>query len=74
LFGTGNITCTSNNATIFNIATATGYTYTGTPTVNLTYSGSTGTRAFAFGSATGDTEANVPDIYVTAGSDIIATS
>ena len=73
-FGTGNITLTGSSATVFSMTTATGYTYTGTPTINLTYSGSTGTRAFAFGSTAGATETNVPDIYVTAGSDIIATS
>ena len=72
-FGTGNITVTGSGATVFNMTTATGYTYTGTPTVNLTYSGSTGTRTIGFGSV-GASEANVPDIYVTAGSDIVATS
>jgi len=38
-FGTGNITCISSG-TVFNIATTTNLTLTGTPIVNLTYAGS----------------------------------
>jgi hypothetical protein len=72
-FGTGNVTITGNAATVLNFATNTGFTYTGTPTVNLTYSGSTGSRTIAFG-ATGASESNVLDLYISAGSDIITTS
>lgn len=72
-FGTGNITVTGNGNTVVSANILTGFSYTGTPTVNLTYSGSTGTRTIIHGS-TGATEANVLDIYISAGSDIIATS
>jgi hypothetical protein len=43
-FGTGTIELTGNNATIWNCTSVTNFTITGTPTVNCTYSGSTGTR------------------------------
>lgn len=66
LFGTGNITVTGNAATIFTTATATGFTVTGTPVVNATYSGSTGTRGISFGNAG---EANAISVNVTAGTD-----
>lgn len=72
-FGTGNITVTGNANTVVSANTLTGFSYTGTPTVNLTYSGSTGTRTITHGS-TGATEANVLDIYISAGSDIITTT
>lgn len=65
-FGTGNITVTGNAATIFTTATATGFTVTGTPVVNATYSGSTGTRGISFGNAG---EANAISVNVTAGTD-----
>lgn len=73
-FGTGNITLTGNNATIFTIATATNFTYTGTPTVNCTYSGSTGTRIIQFGNAPGATAANVVNFNISAGSDTISAT
>ena len=72
-FGTGNITVTGSNATIWAMSTATGFTYTGTPTVNFTYSGSTGTRTVQHG-GTGVTETNAISIYVTAGSDSFVNS
>ena len=71
-FGTGNITLTGNASTVVNAAILTGFSYTGTPTVNLTYSGSTGTRTITHGNS-GVTEANALDIYISAGSDIITT-
>lgn len=43
-FGTGNITVTGSGATVFTISDSTNLTVTGTSTVNLTYSGATGTR------------------------------
>ena len=52
-FGTGNITVTGNAATVWNMATATGFTLTGTPQVNLTYTGSTGTRIIAHSTTAG---------------------
>ena len=72
-FGTGNITIVNNSSTSVNINNLTGFSYTGTPTINLTYSGSTGTRTIIHGGI-GATEANVLDIYISAGSDIITTT
>jgi hypothetical protein len=72
-FGTGNITVAGNDATIFNMATATNFTYTGTPTINGTYSGSTGTRSFVGGGSTlGGTETNALNFNISAGSDIVS--
>jgi hypothetical protein len=51
------------------MSTVTNFTYTGTPTVNATYSGATGTRSFRFGS--GATEINVLNINISAGSDAV---
>ena len=48
LFGTGNITIVGTSATLWNFSTITGFTLTGTPTVNLTDSGS-GTRTINCG-------------------------
>jgi hypothetical protein len=74
-FGTGNITVTGNNATVWTTASATNFSYTGTPTVNCTYSGSTGTRTISGGSvAIGLTETNAISFNITAGSDSIATT
>ena len=39
-FGTGNIT-TTGSGTMWNTATSTGFSYTGTPTINISYTGST---------------------------------
>jgi hypothetical protein len=72
-FGTGNITVTGNNAFILNISNATNFTYLGTPTVNCTYSGSTGTRTIAQGTGT-TTESKALNFYISAGSDIISTA
>lgn len=73
LFGTGNITVTGNSATIWNMATLTGFTCTGTPTVNCTYSGATGTRTISHGTTTGGTESNSVSFNITAGTDTIAS-
>lgn len=71
-FGTGNITVTGNSGFVFSFSTATNFTYTGTPTVNATYAGATGTRSFRFGAA-GATESNAPNINISAGTDSIST-
>ena len=73
-FGTGNITVTGNSAIVWSTSTATNFSYTGTPTVNSTYAGSTGTRTIVHGATGGATEANSPTINFTAGSDTIATT
>ena len=71
-FGTGNITLTGNNGIIWATTTATNFSYTGTPSVISTYSGSTGTRTFRHGVSGGATEANSPSFAITAGTDIVA--
>ena len=77
LFGTtGNYTntCTST-ATVVSMATATGFTYTGTPTVNLTGNAASGvTRTVSFGSTAGGTETNSFNYNISAGSDTVALS
>jgi hypothetical protein len=72
-FGTGVINLTGNNNTIWSMATATGFTYTGTSTVNCTYSGSTGTRTIGI-STSGGTESNAINFNISAGSDIVTFS
>ena len=73
-FGTGNITVTGSNATIWNTATATNFSYTGTPTVNCTYSGATGTRVISNGHSVGGTETNAVSFNITAGTDTLQLS
>ena len=70
-FGTGNITVTGNAATVWTTSTATNFTVAGTPVVNATYAGSTGTRTITQ-SSTGSTELNVISFNITAGSDSIS--
>jgi hypothetical protein len=71
-FGTGEINVTGNNATIVSITPGTNFGYTGTPKVNLTYSGSTGTRSLIISTAT-NLESQVLDFYITAGTDSFMT-
>lgn len=66
-FGTANITLTDNNTTIWGISTATGWTISGTPTVNCTYSGSTGTRTIT--NTISIPEAHQINFNISAGSD-----
>jgi len=68
-FGTGGINVTGNAATVWNMGTATNFTFTGTPTVNLTYVGATGTRGISF--TTGATATNALNFNVTDGTDIV---
>lgn len=72
-FGTGSINLTGNNATVFNGGggSTTAITITGTPTVNLTYSGSTGTRVVNAGARSILTAANTFSFNVSAGADTI---
>lgn len=72
-FGTGKIILSGNAATIFNMATATGFSYSGTPAFESNYSGSTGTRTFT-GTSTGATESIVPSLDISNGSDTVAIS
>jgi hypothetical protein len=73
-FGTGNITLTGNATTIWNLAILGGMTYTGSKSVNCSYSGSTGTRTVFNGTTSGGSEATAINLNITAGSDIITTS
>ena len=73
-FNSGSIEVAGSNATVWNAADLTNFSYTGTPTVNFTYSGSTGTRAVQNGNTTGATETNVIDLNIVAGSDLISFS
>jgi hypothetical protein len=69
-FGTtGSINVTGNNASIWVTNGTTPSTLTGTPTVNFTYSGSTGTRTTATGSNHSTT--NRYNFNFTAGSDTV---
>jgi hypothetical protein len=68
-FGTGNIVVSFNNFTIWNTSTTTNLTVTGTPVVNATYNGATGTRTISFGALS---EANSISLNVSAGTDIVA--
>ena len=71
-FGTGNITVTGNNAFVWNTNISTGFTYTGVPTVNATYSGSTGTRTLGTAViASGGTESTAISFNISAGSDAV---
>jgi hypothetical protein len=71
LFGTGNIELTGNGATIWNATNVTNFSYTGTPTVNCTYAGSTGTRTLNPATTAGGTQANSISFNITAGTDIV---
>lgn len=68
-FGTGNLTLTGNSATIWSTSTVTNFTIAGTPVVNCTYAGATGTRTIS--PSTSFTETNAPSFNVSAGTDII---
>ena len=65
-FGTCTINLTGNNNTIWTTATITGLTVSGTPTINLTYSGSVGSRVVSTGALP---EASVLSFNITAGTD-----
>lgn len=66
---TGQIYLTGNNATVVNMSSVTGLTVTGTPVVNCTYSGATGTRTLTLGSLS---ETDSISFNITAGTDIVS--
>jgi hypothetical protein len=71
-FGTGNITVTGNGATVYSGATATNLTVTGTPIVNATYAGATGTRNINGGGAANYSSSNPKIAFnITAGTDTV---
>jgi hypothetical protein len=69
-FGSGEINITENNAGVWTHTVATNFSFTGTPKVNFTYSGSTGTRTINTGT-TDLNEFNALNFNVVAGSDTI---
>jgi hypothetical protein len=73
-FGIGSINVTGNATTIWECSTLTGFSYSGTPTINFTYSGSTGIRTVNNGFTAGATEFNAVSINVTAGTDTFYTA
>jgi len=66
-WGTNTITVAGSNTTIYTQTTS--CTFTGTPVLNCTYSGSTNTRTLSCGSVT---EANSPSFNISAGSDTLS--
>lgn len=72
-FSTGKIVVTSNSTTIWSGATTTNLTVTGTPRVESTYSGSSGTRTIVHGT-TGGSAANSVSFYISAGAGTVATT
>jgi hypothetical protein len=70
-FGAGDITVTGNGTTVFTTGVATNFSYTGTPTINLTYAGGTGTRTIGF-QTVNSSEAKVLNFNISAGSDIVS--
>jgi hypothetical protein len=71
-FGTGDITLTGNAATVWDSSTATNFSYTGTHTVNATYSGGTGNRILQPHRTAGGSESNALSFNITAGTDLVA--
>jgi hypothetical protein len=71
-FGTGKIVVTGNNATVCSTNTGTNLTVTGSKRVELSYSGSTGTRTISGPQTASAIEGtNLLDYFVTAGTDIV---
>lgn len=70
-FGTGQIYLTGNSGTIWGVGTGTNMTISGTPIINATYSGSTGTRQVTQNSiASGN--GTLPSVNISAGSDVLS--
>ncbi len=68
--GSGTWTVTGNNGTVWSMSNVTNLTFNRGNALVFNYSGSTGTRTIAFGG----TEANAPDVAVSAGTDTISTT
>jgi hypothetical protein len=71
-FGTGGINVTGNNATVWNTTTSTGFSYAGTPVVNSTYAGATGTRTIAQGITGGSPTTSNIAFNISSGTDTVA--
>jgi hypothetical protein len=72
-FGTSKIVVTGNNTTVVVMGSHVGFSYTGTSRIELSYSGSVGTRAIGSG-VTSATESTAVNFYVTAGTDIVSVT
>lgn len=70
-FNGGKVSLFGNATNIWGVQTATNFSISGTPTIEGTYTGSTGTRNFFHGSSAGATEANTPNFNIVSGSDIV---
>lgn len=70
-FNGGQINVAGNAATVWACEDLTNFSYTGTPTVNFTYTGSTGTRVINHGATAGGTEANAVDFNIVGGGDTV---
>lgn len=73
-FGTGKIIVTGNNLNIFNVGTSNGLACSGSRRVELSYSGSVGTRTIYFANDASQTASvnNTLDFYITAGTDTVS--
>jgi hypothetical protein len=71
-FNSGKISLFGNGTNVWGVQTATNFSYTGTPTVEGTYTGSTGGRNFYHGTSSGATEANTPNFNIVSGSDAVS--
>ena len=71
-FKSGNITVTGNAGGVWDCRTATNLSILGTPIVNCTYAGVTGTRIIRQGDTAGGSAANAVSVNVSAGSDTVS--
>ncbi|CAB4168995.1 hypothetical protein UFOVP581_31 [uncultured Caudovirales phage] len=72
-FGSGKLALFSAAGTTFDMAIANNFTYTGTPRIEGTFSGSgAAARIFRFGSSSGGTASNTPNIHIVSGTDMLA--
>lgn len=70
----GNIALTGNGTTVWNSPTLTNLSYTGTPSVNLVYSGAAGTRTINHGATAGGSEATSLSFNIKDGTDVLAVT
>jgi hypothetical protein len=70
-FGTGKVRLTGSGFTVWNFANLTNFSYTGTPTVELSANAASGNRTLNNGFQGGASEANAVSFYITAGTDTI---
>jgi len=70
-FGTGKIVLTGTGATVWNNATGTGFTYTGTSRIEALGPATSGTRTFNPSTTTTSTEATALNFYINGGSDTV---